>query len=315
MSPAAALLLAALAAPTTTAAPGTPAPAARVADKAAYNRHTGLFEPPFGELERAVGRGDRADIARWASRIGLARLAEALRGGERPRVIAALEAMSLLPGNVRLLDAVTPLVASSDLSIAERAARGVGQLLDGAEPRRLEDWDIPADAVARGCRALNDVTLRTTAPVEVRLAALDALADALLLCRPVPLALLGDPLPAIRRAALLAQRPRDELPAQVLKQGLADPDPGVVAAAAVAWCRNRLVAPAKPAGTQSPRDLPPLRELAAAGATPVEDALEMVPCLATSTEAADRMAAEKVRRTRTPPARPRAADQDAAPGR
>src|SRR3954447_26155469 len=79
------------------------------ADHPSYNRHTGLFEPSFAELERAVERGDRAEVARWAARIGPARLAEALRGGDRARVVAALEAIGLLPGNVRLLEAVIPL--------------------------------------------------------------------------------------------------------------------------------------------------------------------------------------------------------------
>src|SRR5438045_6806487 len=99
-------------------------------DKPVFNRHTGLFEPPFSELERAVGSGDRADVARWAARIGPARLAEALRGGERGRVVAALEATELLPGNVRLLEAVTPLVDSGDAAVVERAVRTLGRLLD-----------------------------------------------------------------------------------------------------------------------------------------------------------------------------------------
>src|SRR3954466_10279079 len=81
----------------------------KAADKPTYNRHTGLFEPSFAELERAVERGDRAEVARWAARIGPARLAEALRGSDRARTVAALEAINVLPGSVRLLDAVTPL--------------------------------------------------------------------------------------------------------------------------------------------------------------------------------------------------------------
>src|SRR6185436_8139441 len=132
-------------------------------DRPAFNRHTGLYEPPFSELERAVSSGDRADIARWAARIGPARLVEALRGTERGRVVAALEATGLLPGNVRLLDAVTPLVLSGDAAIAERAVRTLSQLLDAGEPRRFEEWDVPADAVARGCQALATAAARTMA--------------------------------------------------------------------------------------------------------------------------------------------------------
>lgn len=297
---------------------------AKAPDKPTFNRHTGLYEPPFSELERAVGGGDRAEVARWAARIGAARLADALRGAERGRTVAALEATELLPGNVRLIDAVTPLVGSGDAAVAERAVRALAQMLDAGEPRRLEEWDVPADAVARGCRALTDAAGRAQAPVELRLAAIDALADAALLCRPAPLSLLGDGAPAIRRAVLLAQRVRDELPATSLKQALGDSDPTVVAAAAVAWCRHRLQAgnkgptaaelgrlPAAPAGAPTP----PLRELASAETTPVEDAVELLPCLAASPEPADKQAMEQLRRSKVPALKARAAELGSGKGR
>jgi hypothetical protein len=292
-------------------------------DKPTFNKHTGLYEPPFSELERAVGGGDRAEVARWAARIGAARLADALRGAERGRTVAALEATELLPGNVRLIDAVTPLVSAGDAAVAERAVRALAQMLDAGEPRRLEEWDVPADAVARGCRALTDAAARTQAPVELRLAAIDALADAALLCRPAPLSLLGDGAPAIRRAVLLAQRVRDELPAASLKQALGDSDPTVVAAAAVAWCRHRLQAGSKgptaaelgrlPAAPAAPT--PPLRELTAAEATPVEDAVELLPCLAASSEPADKQAMEQLRKSKVPALKARAAELGSGKGR
>jgi hypothetical protein len=292
---------------------------AKAPDKPVFNRHTGLFEPPFSELERAVQQGDRADVARWASRIGPARLAEALRGPDRARKVAALEAVGALPGNVRLLEVVTPLVGSGDAAVAERAVRAVGQMLDASEPRRLEEWDVPADAVARGCRALSDAAGRAQAPQEVRLGAIDALADATLLCRPAPLGLLADGSPAVRRAALLAQRARDELPAQTLRQALADPDPAVVSAAAVAWCRHRLLAGPRPTPASELTRLPagpppgtstapPLRELAVAETTPVEDAVELLPCLALSSDAADRQALDQLRKSKTPALRARATE-------
>jgi hypothetical protein len=291
--------------------------AAAKTDRPAFNRHTGLYEPPFSELERAVSSGDRADIARWAARIGPARLAEALRGGERGRVVAALEGTGVLPGNVRLLDVVTPLVLSGDAVIAERAVRTLAQMLDAGEPRRLEEWDIPADAVTRGCQALATAAGRTMAPLELRLAAIDALADATLLCRPAPLSLLADSAPAVRRAVLLAQRSHDELPAASLRQALSDPDATVVSAAAVLWCRQRQVAgprapkageltrlPAAPAGPVTP----PLRDLASAEATPVEDAVELLPCLAASTDSADRQAMEQLRKSKIPAVKARAGE-------
>jgi len=291
----------------------------KAADKPVFNRQTGLYEPPFSELERAVLQGDRADVARWAARIGPARLAEALRGSDRGRAVAALEAAVLLPGNARLLEAVTPLVGSSDAGVAERAVRAVGQMLDAGEPRRLEDWDVPADAVTRGCRALSDLTVRPRAGLDLRLAAIEALTDATLRCRPAPLTLLGDGSPAVRRAALLAQRARDEVPAPSLKQALADADPTVVSAAAVAWCRHRLLAgPKAPTAAELSRlpaapppgtyGLPPLRELALAETTPVEDVVELLPCLALSTENADRQALEQLRRSKAAPIKARAAE-------
>jgi hypothetical protein len=289
----------------------------KVAEKPTYNRHTGVFEPSFAELERAVERGDRADVARWAARIGPARLAEALRGSDRARTVSALEAINLLPGNVRLLDVVTPLVPSADAAIATRAVRALGLMLDASEPRRLEEWDVPADAVARGCRALVDTATRPTAPLELRLDALDALADTTMLCRPAPLTtLLSDGAPAIRRAALLAWRANEELPAATLRQGLVDGDRGVVSATAVAWCRHRLQAGARPPSPELTRlpaatpggGVPPLRELIAAESTPVEDAIELLPCLAASTDPADRQALEQLRRAKTPAVRTRATE-------
>src|SRR5512144_573249 len=91
--------------------------AALAADKPAFNRRTGLFEPPFSELERAVAKRDRGELGRWAARFGPARLGEALRGSDRGHLMAALEAAALLPGNARLLDAVTPLLQSRDEAI------------------------------------------------------------------------------------------------------------------------------------------------------------------------------------------------------
>jgi hypothetical protein len=293
--------------------------AAAKTDRPAFNRHTGLYEPPFSELERAVGSGDRADIARWAARIGPARLAQALRGSERGRVMAALEGTSVLPGNVRLLDTVTPLVLSGDAAIGERAVRTLAQMLDAGEPSRLEEWDVPADAVARGCRALTEAAGRAMAPLELRLAAIDALADATLLCQPAPLTLLSDAAPAVRRAVLLAQRARDGVPASPLRQALGDPDATVVAAATVAWCRHRLMAGSAPARLE-PRlpaappggVTPPLREVAAAEATPVEDVVELLPCLAASTEPADRQALEQLRKSRSPVVKARAGELEPA---
>lgn len=263
------------------------------ADRPSFNRHTGLYEPPLAELTRAVEQGDRSEIARWAARIGPARLASALRGPDRLSMAAALEAVPLLPGSVRLLESVTTLVGSSDAGFAEKAARALGQMLDGSEPRWWEDWDVPADSITRACRALDEAAQSPSGAQPVRLAALDALAEASGSCAPPALGpLVADAVPAVRRAALLAMRPRDELSASDLQRALADSDPTVISAAAVCWCRRRLAHPTSTSAVN-----PPLRALVAAESTPVEDALELIPCLATSKDPSDRQALDQLRRS------------------
>lgn len=277
---------------------------AGAADRPSFNRHTGLYEPPLAELVKAVASSDRAEIARWAARIGPARLAGALRGPDRNAAAAALEAVPLLPGSVRLLEAVTALVPSPDANVAEKAARALGLMLDGAEPRGFEDWDIPADSVAKACRTLDEAAQNTGAAPPVRLAALDALADASGSCTPPPLGgLVSDNVPGIRRAALLAMRPRDELPATDLQKALADSDPTVVSAAAVCWCRRRLAHPNSTSAVS-----PPLRTLVTADSTPVEDAIDLLPCLAASKDPADRAAIEQAKRSKVPLLRTRAGE-------
>ncbi len=248
----------------------------------AFNKRTGLFEPPLADLVKAVRSGDRAEVGRRAARLGPARLAEALRGADRDHVVAALEAAPHLPGSVRLLAAVTPLLASHDPAVAERAARAAGRMLDGEDPGRLAQWDVPGDAVARACRGLALAAARPQVAMDARLQAVEALADADARCPPeITGALLADPAPEIRRAVLLILRPRHKLPQDPERVGLSDPDPLVAAAAAVASCRRRL------SGASPPPSARPLRELALADDTPVEDALEIIPCLAASGDAAD----------------------------
>jgi hypothetical protein len=277
--------------------------AAAVPDKPAFNHHTGLFEPPFSELERAVEKGDRAEVSRWAQRLGPARLAEAMRGSDKGRVLAALDAVVLLPGAVRLLEAVTPLLASGDATIAERAARAVAQMLDSSEPRRFDDWDVPSDVVGRACNALTLAATRGEAPLPTRLAALDALAEAAG-CKSAPVAkLVADASAEIRRAAFLALHPADELPGAALRQALADRDSGVVSAAAVAVCRRRRAGVKPGSGDPSP----PLRSLAMAENTPVEDAVEMLPCLVIG-DAADKQALDQLKRSKVPALRVRASE-------
>lgn len=272
------------------------------AQKPTFNRRTGLYEPPLAELARAAERGDRAELARCADRIGPARLAAAMRGADQEIALAALEGALTLPGSARLMEAVSPLLAGPDV-IAERAALTLGRMLDGAEPREIADWDVPPDAVARACGALVDLAARDAAAVNARLAALEALAESSVHCRPPAklAALLRHASPDLRRAAALALAPAEGTGA-ALQAALADTDPRVAAAAGAAVCRQ--LARTGFRGTSAPP--PAWHKLVLADGTPVEDALEMLPCLARSPDAADKKALGQLARGRPGPLRDRA---------
>jgi len=69
------------------------APAA-AAERPSYNRRTGLLEVPLQGLRKAAERGDRAELGRWAARIGVARLAKALADPDRSLALARSTACS-----------------------------------------------------------------------------------------------------------------------------------------------------------------------------------------------------------------------------
>jgi hypothetical protein len=79
---------------------------ASAADRPSYNRRTGLLEVPLQGLRKAAERGDRAELGRWAARIGVARLGKALADPDRSLALAALDSVPYLPDRLLLLDAV-----------------------------------------------------------------------------------------------------------------------------------------------------------------------------------------------------------------
>jgi hypothetical protein len=79
----------------------------------------------------------------------------------------------------------------------------------------------------------------------------------------------------------------------------------------VAWCRRRLAVPSATPLVGSM--LPLLRALALAEPTTLEDAVEMLPCLAESTDASDRQAMEQLKRSKVPLLRTRATELGGAP--
>lgn len=253
-------------------------------DRPTFNRRTGLYEPPLGELRNAVARGDRAEIARAATRFGAARLKEALASAERETVLTALAAAVRLPGHVRLLDAVAPLLAAAEDEVTVQAAQTMGAMLGPGEPRTLEEWEVPSNVVVHACGQLLSMAESSARSTAQRLAMLDALAEAGRLCHSTArLALLArDPTPEIRRAVLLLLDRTSEPPLVLAAvDALTDGDPQVGAAAAVAVCRTGAIE--SPAHTD---DTERLRRLAMAEETAAEDVAEMLPCLDPATIAA-----------------------------
>jgi hypothetical protein len=276
---------------------GLLATSAWAAERTVTNRHTGLIEAPLTGLRKAAEHGDRAELGRWGARIGVARLARALADSDRGLALAVLDSLPYLPARLLLLEPVLARCESADAAIGERALRTLGTILGEADAGLLEAWEVPRETSERACRVLAAVASRTDRDVTLRLAALQALADANALCagRQRGSALLRDPSPEIRRAAVLLSSAAD---ARAVQDSGKDPDASVVSASGAALCRLRLV-PAVVSNSTAPAPRP-LRDLAALPGTPAEDAAEMLVCLAESKDPADAKAAQEIR-SKTPP--------------
>jgi hypothetical protein len=245
-----------------------------------------------------------------ADRLGPARLGDAVASAEAAVSEAALSAVPLARGGVLLVGVVATELGAAQPARATAAAVALGALLDGASPTELEDWDVPADVIARACATLKALPAKASAAPALRLAALDALAVASPTCgAPAELAPLAhDPLPAIRRAAVLVAAV-GERRAAVLRDAMADPDRGVSAAGTAAACRieartardGRTEAPPAAAVAQA-------RTLAAAPATSPEDAVEMLDCAAAAGTAADWALVDELQHRPQSPLRDRAVE-------
>lgn len=263
---------------------GVPAAAA---ERATVNRRTGLFEIPFSELRKAAERGDRAELARTAGRLGPARLGKALGDGDRRVVLAALEGIPLVPGGVLLLDPVVALLAAPDEGVRERAVRTVASLLAEHDAGSLAEWEISSDTVKGACQRLATVAADEKGQLTTRLQALQGLADAGPVCAGSlpPESLLGSAQPEIRRAAVLALPAGTEATTALLAAAR-DNDGRVAAAAGGRLCQRR---------AKLPVGQRPLRELARAQTAAPEDVIDMLSCLADSTDAADRATLNELR--------------------
>ena len=246
------------------------------------NPRTGRLAPALTELVKAAKRNDQAAMGRVADRLGPARLGDAIASTAPGVGQAALAAVPLARGGVRLLAAVSNELGAADNTRASAAATALGRLLDASVPTELEDWDVPPDVIARACSGLPVLAWRAGAPISVRLAALDAIATASPTCG-VPTEIMGlarDPSPAIRRAVVLLGATADWRDT-ALRDAIADADRTVSAAGTAAACRVEGRA-GRGGKTEAPGStaLASARTLAATPATPSEDAVEMLDCLA-----------------------------------
>lgn len=261
----------------------------RAAERARVNQRTGLFEPPLVDLRKAAERGDRAELARVAVRLGPARLAKGLSDPDRRTVLAALQGVPLLRSGILLLDPVAALTGSSDQEIREQALHALSALLATDDTDRLAEWEIPLESTRGACQALAAAAVNVRETSSLRLVAVQGLADAGANCassfEPSRLSASSDP--ALRRAAVLALPPSSQA-SRLLLAATKDSDVRVAAAAAACLCARRMAGQALPVPSL-------LAELALAESAAVEDVIDMLPCLAASKDPADGKALETLR--------------------
>jgi hypothetical protein len=276
------------------------------------NPRTGLLSARDDELLRAVRKKDRSAIERLAQRMGPARIAEALRRPDNAVVGAALVALPFTRGAATLVGTVADLLDSPDAAVTTAAASALGGLLDGTQPSRLDEWEVPPDQVVRACGALRALAARVEAPVPSRLAALAAIGDAATVCTATGelATLLRDPVPAVRRATALVLRPDERRASSAFRDVIHDPDPGVAAAAIAAICRADERGAPDPTVRQATAAA---RVLVLSNATAPEDAVEMLGCLARAPTPADLQILDQLRRGAPSPLRDRAVELGTRP--
>lgn len=263
------------------------------ADRAAVNRRTGLYEAPLSDLRKAAERGDRAELARVAGRLGPARLAKALADSDRRIVLAALEGACLVEPGVLLLENVLPLTVSRDEAVRQRSVRTLAALLTSASAGSAAEWEVSLESTQIACQALARVAANEEEKTAIRLEATQGLADATPLCprNQVKVAtLLGSKQPEIRRAAIWFLP--DGANMEPVQTAAKDKSGLVAAAAGARLCKERKQAK-KVAGAGEPA----LGALAMADGALPEDIVEILPCLVGSADPADRKALDELAQT------------------
>jgi len=200
---------------------------------------TGMVLVPFSALAAAERKGDAAEVTRVAERVGWSRLVTAATGKDRAEATTALNALPFLPGAVRGIGPLTPLLGSLEGTLAAAAARALGGMLAGVSPATADEWDVAPDVSHAACGGLRTLALRPEAAEEARLASVGALGQGSAVCATwLDLSpLLRDPSPALRRAAALVTRPVERLATAGSPVGVRDLDKNVAGASAAMLCR------------------------------------------------------------------------------
>ena len=260
---------------------------ARAVERAAVNRRTGLYEVPVTDLRKAAERGDRAELARVAARLGPARMTKALQDPDRRIVLAALDGVPLVDSGILLLEGVLPLLASTDEGIRAHAVAAAAALFAASDTAHLAELEVTEETEQSTCRMLAQVAGNEAEPMPNRLLAIQGLSDSPPVCAASrkPAELLTSREPEIRRAAVLGLLPSS---APALVAAAQDRNGGVAAAAGARLCERQSQKQPLPAE-------PPLRKLALAEGALPEDVIGMLPCLAASTDPADRATIEELR--------------------
>jgi len=258
---------------------------------ASVNRHTGLIEPPLSDLRKAAESGDRAELSRAANRLGPGRLAKALADSDHRLVLAALEGIPLLGSGILLLEDILPLLDSTNDAILGSAVRATAALLARSDAERLAEWEVTPETTRASCRGLARVAANESGQLAMRLSAMQGLADSGATCAGSlnPARVLWSREPEIRRAAVLAL-PADPSANDTLLAAAKDGDGLVAAAAGARLCGRQEKLRPLPAQ-------PPLGRLALARGAAPEDIVEMLVCLAGSSDAADHKALDQLKTT------------------
>jgi hypothetical protein len=246
------------------------------------------------DLRKAAERGDRAELARVAARLGPARVAKALQDSDKRIVLAALDSVPLLTSGILLLESVVPLLASTDEAIRGHAVGAASALLAGSDVISLADWEVAGETIQATCQALASVAANEAESLPSRLVAIQGLSDAPAVCAASrkPAELLSSREPEIRRATVLALL-SNSTPMSALVAAAQDRNGGVAAAAGARLCERREKHEKQSKNQPLPVD-PPLRKLALAEGALPEDVMGMLPCLAASADPADRKAVDEL---------------------